>query len=196
MRKHGSESCACVKDWVINHEFPETGTLSTNQLKKLEERLRRKEEEMSKQKKVKGKDIREMQRHFKCLKMWQNEAESRDKWQEQGKIEKEEERSEPHARDMQSLAHPHIPPPPPYNPLYLSLTSRDDPTLLECPLAPRTPPPPESQEEGGASEGASGGPPEEMPDSRNKRIKGGQKHTLIPTIRTRLSDVKKEKKSL
>ena len=88
-------------------------------------------------KRVKSKHVKGMQQHFKCLKIWQNEAENRERKQAQGKVEKTRgEGEESQSRDTHTLAHPHTPPPPPYNPLYPSLTSWNDPTLLECPIAP------------------------------------------------------------
>lgn len=156
MKKYGPESCACVKEWSNDFGFPANGSFSSNQLKKLEENLKKAEEEMLKKKKVKGKQVKRMQQHFKCLKMWQSEAESRDQRERQGKVEKTEERAKPQTRDTQAPAHPqtHIRPPA-YNPLYPSLTSWDDPTLQEGP--PRRPPPqpvpPNDQEPANGAEG-------------------------------------------
>lgn len=54
MRKHGLESCTCVKDWVEN---PDKGSQSKNQLQKLEESLLKQKAEIMKGKKVKRKKL-------------------------------------------------------------------------------------------------------------------------------------------
>lgn len=146
-RKHGLESCACVGEWEEDHGFPKGGSMSLNQLETLKSSLEKKEKEMLKAKKVKSEDVERMKRHFKCLEVWQKEAEHRKGKAQQGKAEEKKDSKHTHTRDKHPPAHPDTPPS--YNPLYPSLTSWDDPTLLEGLVrrppqlqAPPPPPPP------------------------------------------------------
>lgn len=143
-RKHGPESCACVGEWEEDHGFPKGGSMSLNQLETLKSSLEKKEKEMLKAKKVKSKDVEKMRRHFKCLEVWQKEAGIREEKTRQGKAEEKKGNKHTHTRDKHPPAHPNTLPP--YNPLYPSLTSWDDPTLLEGPVwrppQPQAQPPP------------------------------------------------------
>ena len=77
--KYGEESIECVSTWIKDYGFPPGGSLSVNQLEKLENRLTEVEKKMMDRKKVKVKDFEKIGKHKRCLKAWKGEAERRER---------------------------------------------------------------------------------------------------------------------
>lgn len=67
-----------VVKWQKVNGFPEKGSLSVNQLKKIEEQLREEEAKLLEKGKVRTVDLRRVSDEKECLKMWMREAERRE----------------------------------------------------------------------------------------------------------------------
>lgn len=79
--KYGPECFIMLNDWIRNYGFPAGGSLSLDQLKKLENKLKEEEEKLMRKKALKGSDMKVVNDNQKCLTCWKNEAESTERKQ-------------------------------------------------------------------------------------------------------------------
>lgn len=74
LRKYGEESVMCLHEWS-ELGFPVGDSFSSNQLQKLEEKLKGKEDEIKKKKKIKRTDLEKVEKHKNCLRLGKKEVE-------------------------------------------------------------------------------------------------------------------------
>lgn len=65
--KYGPECLIMLNDWIRNYGFPAGGSLSLDQLKKLENKLKEEEEKLMRRKGLKGSDMKVVNDNQKCL---------------------------------------------------------------------------------------------------------------------------------
>lgn len=65
--KYGPECLIMLNDWIKSYGFPAGGSLSLDQLKKLENKLKEEEEKLMRKKGLKGSDMKVVNDNQKCL---------------------------------------------------------------------------------------------------------------------------------
>ncbi|XP_041865219.1 uncharacterized protein LOC121654916 [Melanotaenia boesemani] len=78
-KKYGPDCTDCMTYWTEKYGFPENGSLSKKELDKLNEAAQKDWDEKKKKKKIKAVDVEKWELHKKCIKMWKNESECRDR---------------------------------------------------------------------------------------------------------------------
>lgn len=79
MEKKYPGSTVYLSIWVQNFGFPVGGSFSKTELGKLKNKLKDEVEKMRQKKKVNVRDWEEIERHKKCLAIWEKECEARER---------------------------------------------------------------------------------------------------------------------
>lgn len=151
--KYTPESVKHLTVWTDQFGFPKGGSFSKREIQELRKKLENKENELMKKKTVKTEDIKLIESHKKCLKMWEEEIEKRERKQLQGQMVKMNVKSNGNKQNRSKGS------------IYPSLTGHGGPLLDTCfpPPAPLAPPP--YHDEAAASGSSAPSAPSVAPDS-------------------------------
>ena len=131
--KYSPNAVKFLNDWSHKHGFPEGGSFSQSEIRRLGEKLEKEEDELKKKKKVKTSAWREADEQRKCLEMWEREAEARARKQLQGQMVKISVNEDKNVSEKRKSK------------MYPSLSGHKGPLLDSCPLLPPQPAPPTHQ---------------------------------------------------
>ena len=127
--KYSPNAVKFLNDWSHKHGFPEGGSFSQSEIRRLGEKLEKEEDELKKKKKVKTSAWREADEQRKCLEMWEREAEARARKQLQGQMVKISVNEDKNVSEKRKSK------------MYPSLSGHKGPLLDLCPLLPPQPAP-------------------------------------------------------
>lgn len=88
LSKYGPECISVLNNWSHEFGFPWGGSLSSNQIQKLEEHLNTEEKKIRGKNRIRTKDLETMDKHKKAFKCWKDESEYRARKRLQGQMTK------------------------------------------------------------------------------------------------------------
>lgn len=131
--KYSPNAVKFLNDWSHKHGFPNGGSFSQSELRRLREKLEKEKDELKKKKRVKTSAWREADEQRECLEMWEREAEARARKQLQGQMVKMSVNEDKNVNKKEKSK------------LYPCLSGHKGPLLDSCPPLPPQPTPPPYQ---------------------------------------------------